>query len=166
MSKEVLKAARTKIRVLRVQNKRLEAKVTKLAADLKAAKERIQSKLISPDQSKPARQIGKDPAQIGKSKEQIQCEERAVLAEGAKLRRLLKTGHVRSKLTCLTDVALESTSPVTRRDRYKPLSETTNDGFEVSLGTVPYDVVCKAKYGLINFINARSSLFGIKNVLP
>ena len=53
-----------------------------------------------------------------------------------------------------------------RRDRYRPLSETTNDGFEVSLGTVPYDVVCKAKYGLINFINARSSLFGIKNVLP
>ena len=74
MSKEVLKAARTKIRVLRVQNKRLEAKVTKLAADLKAAKERIQSKLISPDQSQPARQIGKDPVQIDKSKEQLQYE--------------------------------------------------------------------------------------------
>ena len=55
---------------------------------------------------------------------------------------------------------------MTRRDRYKPLSETNNDGFEVSLGAVPYDVVCKAKYGLINFINARSSLIGIKHVLP
>ena len=56
------------------------------------------------------------------------------MAEVAKLRRLLKTAHVRSKLTCLTDGALKSTSPVTRRDRYRPLSDTISDGFEVSLG--------------------------------
>ena len=48
MNKEELKAVRTKIRALRVQNKRLDAKVTKLATNLKAAKERIQSKLVSP----------------------------------------------------------------------------------------------------------------------
>ena len=48
VNKKELKAARTKIRALRVQNKRLDAKVTKLETDLKAAKERIQSKLVSP----------------------------------------------------------------------------------------------------------------------
>ena len=87
------------------------------------------------------------------------------MAEGAKLRRLLKTAHVRSKLTCLTDVALKSTSPVTRRDRYRPLSDTISDGFEVSLGPVPYAVASKAKDGLINFIHARSSQISIKNLL-
>ena len=87
------------------------------------------------------------------------------MAEGAKLRRLLKTGHVSSKLRCLTDVALLSTSPVTRRDRYRPLSHTINDGFELSLGPVPYAVVSKAKDSLIHFIHARSSLVSIKNLL-
>ena len=70
-NKEELKAIRTKIRALRVQNKRLDAKVTKLATDLKAAKERIQSKHVSPGQSQPARQIGKNPVLIGKNKEQL-----------------------------------------------------------------------------------------------
>ena len=87
------------------------------------------------------------------------------MPEGIRLRRLLKTRHISSKLRCLTDVALESTSPVTRRDRYRPLSGTLNDGFEVSLGPVPFAVVSKAKDGLINFIHARSSLVSIKNLL-
>ena len=97
---------------------------------------------------------------------QPKYEEYSGLTEGAKLRRLLKTGHVRKKLTCLTDVALESTSPVTRRDKYKPLTDTLNDGFEVSLGPVPYAAVSKVKDGLINYIQARSSLITIKNLIP
>ena len=61
----------------------------------------------------------------------------SVRHESAKLRRLLKTEHVRSKLSCLTDIALQSSSRVKRRDRDKPLSDTLNDGYEVSLGLVP-----------------------------
>ena len=87
------------------------------------------------------------------------------MSEGGRLRKLLKTGRVRSKLTCLTDVALESASPVTRRDRYRPLSDTISDGFEVSLGSVPYAVASKAKDGLIDYIHARSSQVSIKNLL-
>ena len=41
-----------------------------------------------------------------------------------------------------------------------------HDGFEMSHGAVPYNFVCKAKDGLINFIHARSSLIRIKHVLP
>ena len=36
----------------------------------------------------------------------------------------------------------------------------------MSLGAVPYNVVCKAKDGLINFIHTRSSLIRIKHVHP
>ena len=55
---------------------------------------------------------------------------------------------------------------MTRRDRYKLLSNTINDGFEVNLGTVPYAVVSKAKDSLIDFIHARISHITIKNLLP
>ena len=127
---------------MRLEKGRLEAKVTKLEAMFEAAKNPCKAKIRSPEENQTDRQIGKKPAQIGKSEEQLPNEELKVLTDAVKLRKLLKTKHVTKKLTCLTDVALRSTTLMTRRDKYRPLSDTINDGFEVSLGPVPYAAVC------------------------
>ena len=70
-----------------------------------------------------------------------------------------------SKLTSLTQIALDSTQMSKRSDRYTPLTPVMNDGFELNLGKADYHLVMKNKYDLQNLLTIKSGGMTFKNIL-
>ena len=81
------------------------------------------------------------------------------------LRQLLKEPSFNSKLTDLTQIALNSSRMARRSDRFKPLTAVMNDGFEINLGKVDYRLVEKNRNELVNILTHKSEGLTIKNAL-
>ena len=70
-----------------------------------------------------------------------------------------------SKLTSLTQIALDSTRMSKRSDKYEIITPLMNDGFEMNLGKVDYQLVQKSKHDLLNLLTIKSEGLTFKNIL-
>ena len=78
---------------------------------------------------------------------------------------LLKTPGIREKLSSLGEIAIKSSMGAKRGSMYKPVTQTLNDGFEVSLGECDDSSIKKNAAEMINFMNAQSEDLIITSVL-
>ena len=86
-------------------------------------------------------------------------------SDAAGLRKLLADKSTRDSLACLSQLAVQSSSPYSPGDGYTAASEVFCDGFEVDCGSVSKETASTHKLVLLNAMQHQVPDFILKNVL-